>query len=47
MTLMATALAFGILIAATLTLLLNPCAYIIMDDFRALFIREDPAIESG
>jgi len=43
---MAIALAFGIIFATTMTLVLMPCIYIIMDDFKGLLGRES-YVESG
>ena len=44
---MAIALAFGILFATTMTLILIPCVYIIMDDFRSLFGGNKAAIHDA
>ena len=44
---MAIALAFGILFATTMTLILIPCLYIIADDFMAILgARHGPAEET-
>ena len=41
---MAVSLAFGILFATVITLLLIPCLYIVLDDLVAVFARK-PALE--
>ncbi|MGI9286260.1 MAG: efflux RND transporter permease subunit, partial [Pseudomonadales bacterium] len=43
---MAVSLAFGILFATVITLLLIPCLYIVLEDFVAVFAKE-PAFEPG
>ncbi len=44
---MASSLAFGILFSAPLTLILVPCFYLIIEDFRSLFIRTERKIPVG
>lgn len=43
---MAVSLAFGILFATVITLLLIPCLYIVLDDFVTVFSKQ-PALEPG
>jgi multidrug efflux pump subunit AcrB len=44
---MAVSLAFGILFATVITLLLVPCIYLILDDVTGLVTRRTRAVEAG